>query len=257
MAIASRRLLVLTTPLLLGVVSVYFLQVKLSSKHKQLEPLAVAPAAPRPTKPLTDSAAHYMEALTLRRGMAQRRPGELDTSFLRRVLPASFPSAYNNLVVAHAWRPTPFGNQLFFSITNGGDNEYDLFLFILDPFQADTYAVQAFDMGNMGDLTTVAAIFFTDVDQDRRKELLSLNECSLREGFRTDNGEMIYGHAPHYETHVFRYVGLSRGGRPQYREDRTPRSYLDELPTAAAVRQAIIKHQQRAAKRKAVAKYAK
>lgn len=257
MSTARRRLLMLAIPLLLGIPFMCFMQVKLSPKYKQQKPLSVAPATFPPNNLPTDSAARYIENQTLRRGIAQRRPSESDTSFWRRVLPVSYPSAYNHLTVEHAWRPTPFGKQLFFSATNGGVNEYDLFLFILDPFQADTYAVQAFDMGNMGDLTTVAAIFFTDVDQDRRKELLSLNECSLREGFRTDNGEMIYGHAPHYETHVFRYVGLSRGGRPQYREDRTPRSYLDELPTAAAVRQAIIKHQQRAAKRKAVAKYAK
>ncbi len=237
---AHHRLLKLAIPLLLGIISLSFLQAKLSPSYKQHASVA---AIPKPSNLLSDSAAHDIEALTMRRGVVQRRPGEPDTSFLRRVLPVSFLSAYNNLVVAHAWRPTPFGKQLFFSVTNGGANEYDLFLFILDPFQDNTYAVQSFDMGNMGDLTTVAAIFFTDVDQDGQKELLALNECDLKETAKGDSGQTLYVHVPHYETHVFQYVGLNRYGHPQYREDRTPRIYLDALPTAAAIRQAIIKHQ--------------
>lgn len=232
-------------------------QENLSLKHKQKEPLVVTSAALEPSSSLTDSAAHHIEALTLRQGIAERRPGEPDTSFLKRILPVSYPSAHNSLIVEHTWRPTPFGKQLFFSRTNGGDNEYDLFLYILDPFEADTYAVQTFDMGNMGDLTTVAALFFADVDQDGQKELLSLNECSLKETFKADDGELLHGHRNHYQTLVFRYVGLSSAGRPRYREDSTPRTYLDELPTTAAVRQAISKHQQRAAKRKSLAKPAK
>lgn len=203
------------------------------------------------------------EAQTLKQGTAQRRVGEPSNSFLRRVLPISFPSAYNDLVVAYTWRPTPFGKQLFFSKTNGGDEEYDLILFVLDPFQANTYAVQAFNMGNMGDLTTVSAVFFADVDYDGRKELLSLNECDLREMFKVvgeeikpiENGEKYNGETttarvPHYETHVFKYAGTSNDGRPKYQEDLTPRPYLDELPTAAAIRQAITRHQRKTAKPK-------
>lgn len=202
------------------------------------------------TKPNSRS----IEAQTLKKGIAQRLHGESDTSFLRRVLPVSYPSAYNSLVISYAWRATPFGKQLFFSRTNGGDNEYDLFLFILDPFQAGTYAVQAFDMGNMGDLTTVAALFFADVGQDGQKELLALNECDLKETVKGDNGDRLFAHVPHYETYVFRYVGLGSDGHPRYREDKTPRSYLDELPTAAAVRQAIVIHQKRAAHLKSTTK---
>jgi hypothetical protein len=198
-----------------------------------------------------------IEAQTLKQGIARRRPGELDTSFLRRVLPVSYSCAYNSLVVSYLWRPAPFGEQLFFSRTNGGDNEYDLFLYILDPFQADTYAVQCFDMGNMGDLTTVKAIFFADVDQDGRKELLTINECDLKETVRGDKGEMLFAHVPHYETHVFRYIDLGSDARPQYREDKTPRNYLDELPNAATVRQAIAKHQKRSAQQKLKTKHSK
>jgi hypothetical protein len=206
------------------------------------------------TKATTKPNSQRIEAQTLKKGIAHRQQGESDTSFLRRVLPVSYLCAYNNLVVSYAWRATPLGKQLFFSRTNGGDNEYDLFLFVLDPFKTDTYAVQAFDMGNMGDLTTVAALFFADVDQDGQKELLALNECDLKETVKGDNGERLFAHVPHYQVHVFQNIGLDNNGHPQYREDKTPRSYLDELPTAAAVRQALMRHQQKSSKRKSAAK---
>jgi hypothetical protein len=206
------------------------------------------------TKATTKPNSQRIEAQTLKKGIAHRQQGESDTSFLRRVLPVSYRCAYNNLVVSYAWRATPLGKQLFFSRTNGGDNEYDLFLFVLDPFKTNTYAVQAFDMGNMGDLTTVAALFFDDVDQDGQKELLVLSECDLKETVKGDDGERLFVHVPHYEVHVFKNVGLDSDARPQYREDKTPRSYLDELPTAAAVRQALIRHRQKSSKRKSAAK---
>jgi len=211
--------------------------------------LEASPITPQANNQTIDSTAYHVEASTLRRGIAQRRAHEPDSSFLRRVLPIAYPAAYNDLVITYAWRPTPFGKQLFFSRTNGGDNEYDLFLYLLDPFQTDTYAVQAFDLGNMGDLTTVAAIFFADVDQDGPKELLALTECSLRETFKDINGELT-GRVPHYETHVFQYAGVSKQGCPRYKEDNTPRAYLDGLPTATAIRRAITEHQQKIAQYK-------
>jgi hypothetical protein len=231
----------------------------LASTEREAEPITS-----KSSSPTIDSSAYHIEASTLKRGIAQRRPNEPDSSFLRRVLPIAYPAAYNGLIVAYAWRPTLFGKQLFFSRTNGGANEYDLFLYILDPFQSDTYAVQAFDLENMGDLTTVAAIFFADVDHDGQKELLALTECSLKEGFKDINGELeqlkdgeeyageiVTGRVPHYVTRVFQYAGISKQGCPRYREDNTPRAYLDDLPTAFAIRQAITKHQQKIAKRKA------
>lgn len=194
------------------------------------------------------------EVQTLKQGIARRRQGESDTSFLRRVLPVSYhctdtnPCPYNSHRISYVWRSTSFGKQLFFSNPNGG-NGHELVLFVLDPFQTNTYAVQAFNMGQMGDLTVLKAIFFADVNQDGRKELLALNECDLREA-SMDRGEVLLGLVPHYETHVIQFVGLTGNGRPQYREDKTPRSYLNELPTATAVRQAIIKHQQKPVNRK-------
>lgn len=194
------------------------------------------------------------EAQILKLGIARRRVGEPDTSFLRRVFPVAYPCtyinpcAYDSHILSYAWRPSPFGKQLFFSNPNGGDEGIDLILFILDPFRTNAYAVQAFNMGNMGDLTVVRAIFFADVEQDGRKEVLVLNECNLREGSKDDNGAIVYGRAAHYEIFVLKYIGLDASGRPRYREDKTPRSYLNELPNAAAVRQAITRHQRKTAK---------
>lgn len=196
------------------------------------------------TLPTPKSAAHRREAQTLKLGLAQRQPGEADTTFLRRVLPVSFPQS--NDLLAATWRPSAFGKQLFFSVLGNSDrgNEDGTDLFMLDPFQADTYVVQVFTIPTQADLTYLEAFFFTDVDHDGQKELLAISECSLLESFKVD-GQMLTGRAPHYQTVVFQYVGLSSTGRPQYQDYPRDTSYLDELATAAQVRQALARHQQR------------
>ena len=88
----------------------------------------------------------------------------------------------------------------------------------------------------LGDATSLAALFFADANQDGQKELLALSECSLREPG---------GRKTQCQTQVFQYMGLTSMGRPQYREDPTPRSYLNGLDTVAAVRQALARHQPR------------
>jgi TonB family protein len=174
------------------------------------------------------------EAQTMRRGLAARCTNEADTAFLRRVLPSSFPRSVD--LLAATWRPSQFGKQLFFSVPGSeeNDNRYGSELFMLDPFQQDTYAVQAFTIPSLGDATSLVSLFFADVNQDGQKELLALSECSLREG---------NGRETHYQTQVFQYMGLTSAGRPQYREDPTPRPYFEELDTAAKVRQALARQQ--------------
>lgn len=179
--------------------------------------------------------AQQIETQTIQQGIAHRKPGEADTTFLKRVLPVSFPASGNNLVV-YTWRPNAFENQLFFSVLGSGDNEYGCDLFVLDPIEANTYAVQILPLESMGDRTYPSAIFFNDVDEDGQKELLVLMECSLREEFKM-NGQWLTGRKTHYQTMIFKYAGLSSTGRPQYEEDATPRPYLDELATAAEVRE--------------------
>ncbi|WP_324678656.1 hypothetical protein [Hymenobacter sp. GOD-10R] len=191
----------------------------------------------------SDVTAQYDETEVLHRGVAQRLPGESDTTFLKRVLPVSFPASSD--LVTYAWRPSSFGKQLFFSVQGSGDNEYGRDLFVLDPYQANTYAVQVLTLESMGDATDLAALFFADVDHNGQKELLTLLECSLREPAFKKKGQQYYGRVAHYQTLVFQCIGLSSAGRPQYRLDATPRAYLDELPTAAAIRQALAQHQQK------------
>lgn len=174
------------------------------------------------------------EAQTMRRGLATRFPSEADTTFLRRALPASSPRSTD--LLAATWRPGGFGKQLFFSVPGAEDNDnaYGSGLFVLDPFLGDTYAVQAFTIPSLGDATSLVSLFFADVNQDGQKELLALSECSLLEAA---------GRQAHYQTQVFQYMGLTSAGRPQYREDPTPRPYLSNLSSAAAVRQALARHQ--------------
>jgi len=176
------------------------------------------------------------EARTMRWGLATRFPSEADTAFLRRSLPSSFPRSVD--LLAATWRPNEFGKQLFFSApgSEDNDNRYGSELFVLDPFQGGTYAVQAFTIPSLGDATSLVSLFFADIDQDGQKELLALSECSLREAA---------GRETHYQTQVFQYAGLTSTGRPQYREDATKRPYLNDLGSAAAVRQALAKHQPR------------
>jgi hypothetical protein len=179
--------------------------------------------------------AQRREADTRGRRLARRRPGEADSTFVKRVFPLSYDSTERS-VLTRAWRPSAFGRQLFFTrptCTEGCG--YSTLLTVLDPYQPDTYAVQEFVIPSQGDDTTLADLFVADVDQDGRRELLAIGVCCLR-----GNG----GCHNHYQTQIWRYLGPDRRGRPQYRKDTTERPYLDDLPTAAAVRRALAQHQQ-------------
>jgi hypothetical protein len=184
------------------------------------------------------------EAITRWQRTARRQPGEADSTFVRRVLPISYSSDGHDLL-AGAWRPSAFGKQLFFSRRSGDANEGGTDLFVLDPYQPDTYAVQVLAIPSQGDLTDLAAFFFADTNHDGRKELLAISSCDLRERVEVGKGEYLTGRVAHYQTLIWHYADLSHTGPPEYKEDVTSRSYLDELPTAAAVRQALARHERR------------
>ncbi|MDF7815135.1 hypothetical protein [Hymenobacter sp. YC55] len=213
--------------------------------------LCQASAGPTPTAvfglPVRDhlvSQTQDPETRTRQQGVATRRPGEADTTFLRRVLPVSFPASTD--LVAYAWRPSAFGKQLFFSVPGTGDNAYGRELIILDPFQPNTYALYSLTLESLGDATELAALLFANVEQNGQKELLALLSCSLREpAFRDKQGRQHYGRVTQYQTLVFQYVGMNSAGRPQYQPDPTPHPELDNLSSAAAVRQALTRPSQR------------
>jgi hypothetical protein len=193
--------------------------------------------------------AQRREADTRWQRTARRWPGEADSTFVRRVLPRSL-AAYEP-VRTHAWRPSTFGKQLFF--TRSGlardNNKQGVDLFVLDPFQPDTYAVQVLKVENRGDLTTsLADLCLADLDHDGRQELLALARYSLREEPEV-NGQVLAGHYDHFYTRAWHYAGLDPAGRPCYKEDETARPYLDELATSTAVRHALARYQRRAHRR--------
>ncbi|MDO7845682.1 FG-GAP-like repeat-containing protein [Hymenobacter sp. M29] len=204
-----------------------------------------SPAPPPPEPPAITPAAEKREAQTWQRGQAQRRPHEAPAAFLGRVLPHTFPLTWdvNELrmrFATAAWRPSAFGPQLF--LENQDDDRIGLV--VLDPYRPSTYAVQRLPLSHIeGEPTNVAAIFFADANHDGRRELLVLLEANLRDVLSVDkHGRRFYGHATHYRTQVFQYRAPAANGRPRYREDLTSRPYLDELPTAAAVRKALARH---------------
>lgn len=204
---------------------------------------------PTPVEPEPDAAAERREAATHQRGRAQRQPGETTGAFLRRVLPlayfrAGWGTEPGRRFLTSAWRPDAFGKQLFLQALSPGEQPAGTSLLVLDPYQPNTYAVQRLHLTSIeGEPTGVAALFFADANHDGRKELLVLLECSLRDVLDVDKrGRRFYGHVSHYQTQVFQYLTPGRNGRPRYREDLTPRPYLDELPTAAAVRRALARH---------------
>lgn len=198
-----------------------------------------------PTGPaLTLATAQARDAQTRQQGVAQRQPGEADSTFVRRVLPVTYGQA--NDLLAYAWRPSAFGKQLFFSVR---EDEGDVSLLVLDPYQENTYAVQVLPLTSQGDITTLEALFFADADHDGRKDLLALSSCSLREQVKVD-GHWMTAHNTHYLTDTWQYQGLGKAGRPQY--ERGPeRPDLNELKTAAAVRQALAAPPRRPAAAKA------
>ncbi len=194
-----------------------------------------------------DSVGYAAEVQLLRQGIARRAPGEAATAFLQRLFPASF---HPETLVTYAWRPSAFGKQLFFSRRESdeyGQEGEGTEVFVLDPFQPNTYAVQKLLLGSIGDITNLSAFFFADVDRDGQKELLALVYAEVQEVGILEYGdgtkERAYARMSHRHTYVFRYTGLSKVGHPRYRADTTRRPYLNELPTAAAVRRALAQHQ--------------
>jgi hypothetical protein len=193
------------------------------------------------------SPAQRTEAQTLAQGLVQRLTGEADSTFLRRVLPVSYPASYQRLI--YAWRPSAFGKQLFFVVAGTGSEWYLSFLFVLDPFQANTYTVQRLAPvvnGACDQPTNVSSILFADVDHNGQKELIALGSCSSLEpsDYKDEEGKTMYGHVEHQGAVVFRYAGLDHAGRPHYEDTATP-PYLDELETAGEVRTALAAHQRR------------
>lgn len=138
--------------------------------------------------------------------------------------------------------------QLFFS-HGERDESHNLGegteLFVLDPIQPDRYAVQVLLLEPIGDITNLAAFFFADIDQDGQKELLALVYAEVQHVDVHEDGARLVGRLSEWQTQVFRYAGLSRAGRPLYQPDRAPRSYLNQLRSAAEVRRALARHQQR------------
>lgn len=90
--------------------------------------VALSIAVPSPDAHLTP--AQRTQAQTLAGGVAQRQPSEVNSTFLRRVLPVSYPVSGQRL--AYAWRPSAFGKQLFFVVAGG--NGVLSSLFVLDPY---------------------------------------------------------------------------------------------------------------------------
>jgi TonB family protein len=176
------------------------------------------------------------EAQTLQQGEARRLPGEADSTFVRRVLPLAY--AQSNDLLAYAWRPSAFGKQLFFSVYGEKGNEYGTTLYVLDPYQANTYAVVALLIDSQGDATYLSALFFADATHDGRKDLLALSSCSLRDQEIEVDGQRMYGRSTHYRTDIWMYREPDNAGRPRYQQV-PERPDLDGLATAAEVRRAL------------------
>jgi TonB family protein len=185
-----------------------------------------------PPPPTGLALARYHDAQTRQQGQARRLPGEANTTFLRRVLPVAYAQSHG--LLAYTWRPGAFGKQLFFSVK---DEEGNAALFVLDPYQANTYAVQVLPITSQGDITTMEALFFADANHDGRKDLLALSSCSLKERVKQDR-QWMFVHNTHYRTDIWQYLDLDKAGRPQY-EQSSERPDLDDLPTAAEVRGAL------------------
>ncbi|MDO7848088.1 hypothetical protein Q5H92_17110 [Hymenobacter sp. M29] len=187
--------------------------------------------------PGVGTAAQRREAITRWHRMATRRPGEPDSAFVRRVLPVAY-AGHDGHLLAHAWRPSPYGRQLFFSRRSEDGDGTDVF--VLDPYRPATYAVQVLPLNNRGSLPNyLAAVFFVDATADGRPELLALLNNYV---YERDKESGAGGHATHYYTDVWQYISPGPDGRPRYRHGTAPR-YLKELPTAAAVRRALARHQ--------------
>lgn len=201
------------------------------------------------------SAAQRREATTRWQRTAVRLPGEADTTFVKRVLPVSYWSTdYGNLQ-ALTCRPSPYGQQLAFTksvidpnVAYGSYGWRDTEVFILDPYQPHTYAVQRFYLDNGGDLPDQSVSpFAADVNADGHPDLVALITYS-----QSEDG----GHLNYYRVEVWHTSGLGEDGRPRYRQDETPYPYLeyrqDETPgpypeefTPATVLRALARHRRR------------
>lgn len=188
------------------------------------------PAAPR------QSVADSVQARTLRQGVARRQPAESVEGFLQRVLPVSFlNSDAQPKAIQYAWRPSAFGKQLFFSARDP-EVFYQLNVFVLDPYQVDTYAVERFKVALIGSqIPSLTAIFFADANHDGRKELLVLAYSPSRAPASID------GEEAHFYTCIYGYVPAPVGQRPHY-VSYPRRPDLDDLETAAQVRQVLAAH---------------
>jgi hypothetical protein len=113
-----------------------------------------------------------------------------------------------------------------------------LYVFVFDPYQADTYAVERFEVEHeASDLANVEAIFFADANHDGQKDLLVLVNSSIVTPTMID-GMNWQAHTHYYHTRIYGYQLVDQGQRPHYQEYRH-RDDLDELETAAEVRQVL------------------
>lgn len=170
------------------------------------------------------------EARTVRQGVARRQPAESVEAFVQRVFPASFadPEAQPQ-IIPYAWRPSPFGRQLFFS-AHDPHEYYRLYVFVLDPYQADTYAVERFEVEDGdSDSAGLAALFFADANRDGRKELLLLVNSSVVTPTVID-GVNWQAHTSRYHTGIYGYVPAAEGQRPHYRSTRAAQTSTMSKP---------------------------
>jgi hypothetical protein len=205
-----------------------------STGLRPAEHSSFVPSSPTNSGPSADS----LEERTLRQGVAQRQPAESVEAFLQRVLPASFANPDDPpQLMQYTWRPSAFGQQLFFS-ANDPHEPYRLYVFMLDPYQADTYAVERFEVTPPdSDWAQLAALFFADANRDGRKELLVLVNSSVVTPTVID-GMNWPAHTTHYYTGIYGYLLADQSQRPRYQE-YPHRHDLDELETAAEVRQVL------------------
>jgi len=209
--------------------------------------------------PGATSASQHREASTRWQRTAVRLPGEADSTFVKRVLPVSYPSAEYGDLQALTCRPSPYGPQLVFTQSvNDPNMAYSSYgwhntdVFVLDPYRPHTYAVQQFRLHNGGDLPDQSVEpFVADVNADGHPDLVTLVTYSQS----VSGGEgMPPGHMDYYRVEVWHTSGLDAAGRPRYRPDETPYPYLeyrqDETPgpypeefTPATVRHKLAQHQ--------------
>lgn len=205
------------------------------------------------------SADQRREATTRWQRTAVRLPGEADSTFVKRVLPISYWSTDYGDLQALACRPSPYGRQLVFTKPVNDPNMayssygwHDTEVFVLDPYQPHTYAVQRFYLHNGGDLPDQSVEpFVADVNADGHPDLVTLITYSQS----VSGGEgMPPGHFNYYRVEVWHTSGLDEAGRPRYRPDETTYPYLeyrqDETPgpypeefTPATVRHKLAQHQ--------------